>query len=178
MNAPDAIFERRARRAYEIGRLGSGARRAAPLLFPIALALRGCSAPQVVLVCGGALLVAVTLFLWRGQDWKAGVGPGIAAGLAPLLLPVFARGTGHLCGPGTCLLLPAVCAFGGLLGGALLGVLAPRPRAGRSVPFIVACTIAALTGAVGCLLYGLAGLLIMGAGLAAGMTPLFVARRI
>src|SRR5438093_9174474 len=99
MSAPESIFERRARRAYELGRLGAGARRAALLLFPIALALPGCGAPQEVLVCGGALLVAVTLFLWRGQDWKAGVGPGIAAGLAPLLLPVFTRGAGHLCGP-------------------------------------------------------------------------------
>jgi len=178
MNAPDAIFESRARRAYELGRLGAGARRAAPLLFPIALALRGCGAPQEVLVCGGALLVAVTLFLWRGQDWKAGVGPGIAAGLAPLLLPVFTRGAGHLCGPGTCLLLPAVCAFGGVLGGVLLGLLAPRPRAGRAVPFAAACTVAALTGAVGCLLYGLVGLLVMGGGLAAGLAPLLVARRI
>jgi hypothetical protein len=178
MNAPESIFEGRARRAYELGRLGFGARRAVPLLFPMALAIRGCGAPQEVLVCGGALFVAVTLFLWRGQDWKTGVGPGITAGLAPLLLPVLTRGAGHLCDPGTCLLLPAVCAFGGLLGGVLLCLLAPRPKAGRAVPFVVACTVAALTGAVGCLLYGVVGLLVMGAGLAAGMAPLLVARRI
>jgi hypothetical protein len=176
MNAPDAIFESRARRAYEFGRLGAGARRAAPLLIPIALALLGCGSPREVLACGGALLIAVTLFLWRGQDFEAGVGPGVAAGLAPLLLPVLTRGAGHLCSPGVCLLLPAVCALGGLLGGCLLGLLAPPPRVGRMVPFAVACTVAALTGAVGCLLYGLVGLLVMGAGLAAGVAPLVAAR--
>jgi hypothetical protein len=177
MNTPEATLESRARRSYEIGRLAAGLRRALPLLLPIGVALAGCGAPGEVLACGCGLLVAVTFFLWRGQDYEAGVLPGVAAGMAPLLLPVLTRFTGHPCAGGPCLLLPAICAFGGLAGGVLLGVLAPRPRAGRVIPFVVACTVAALTGAVGCLLYGLVGLAVMAAGLAAGAFPLLAARR-
>jgi len=177
MNTFDAGLVRRARRAYELGRLAAASRRALPLALPISLALAGCGAPQEVLACGGGLLLAVTLFLWRGQEYEAGVWPGVAAGLAPLLLPVLVRFAGHPCRTGACLLLPAVCALGGLAGGVLLGLFAPRPRAGRVVPFVVACSVAGLTGAVGCLLYGLIGLAVMAAGLAAGAVPLVAARR-
>ena len=177
MNTLDAGLVRRARRSYELGRFAAATRRALPLALPISLALAGCGAPREVLACGGALLAAVTLFLWHGQEYEAGVRPGVAAGLAPLLLPVVARFAGHPCPAGGCLLLPAVCALGGLAGGVLLGLLAPRPRAGRVVPFVVACSVAGLTGAVGCLLYGLVGLAVMGAGLAAGAVPLVAARR-
>jgi hypothetical protein len=73
--------------------------------------------------------------------------------------------------------MPIVCALGGLAGGILLGLMAPAPGAGRRVSFVVACAVAALTGAVGCLLYGLVGLVVMVAGLAVGATPLVAARR-
>ena len=177
MDTVEARLEKRSRRAYELGRFAAAARQALPLVPLIALALSGCAAPRQVLVCGGALLVAVTLLRWWGLEFGAGVGPGIVAGLVPLLLPVLTQIVGHRCPTGGCLLLPAVCAFGGLAGGVFLGALAPRPRAGGMVPFIVACSVAALTGAVGCVLFGLIGLAVMAAGLAAGAVPLVAARR-
>jgi len=177
MSTPEARLEARARRAYERGRLRSAVVRALPLVPLVALATVGCPERLEVMLCGAALLATAIGLLWRGQDYGAGVGPGVAAGLLPLLLPVVTRVTGHLCTTGSCYVLPVVCALGGLAGGVLLGVLAPAPRAGRRVAFVVACVVAALTGAVGCLLYGLVGLVVMGAGLAAGATPLLAARR-
>lgn len=177
MSTPEGRVEARARRAYERGRLGTAVVRALPLVPLVALATVGCSAPQETILCGAVLLVAVTALLWRGQEFAAGVGPGVAAGLLPLLLPVVTRVTGHFCSSGSCYILPVVCALGGLAGGVLLGVMAPAPRAGRRVAFVVACVVAALTGAVGCLLYGLVGLVVMAAGLAVGATPVLAARR-
>jgi hypothetical protein len=177
MNAPEVRLEARVRRAYERGRLRSAALRALPIVPLVALATVGCAAPREVAMCGAALLAAVIGLLWRGQEFGAGVGPGLAAGLLPLLLPVASRLAGHPCTAASCYVMPVVCALGGLAGGVLLGVLAPAPRAGRRVTFVVACAVAALTGAVGCLLYGLVGLVVMGAGLAVGATPLVAARR-
>jgi len=177
MNSLEARLEARARRAYETGRFHHAVQRAAPLVPLLALALLGCAPSHEVLACAGALLVVVTLLLWRGQEWGVGVGPGIVAGLLPLLFPSLVEAGGHLCISGGCLLLPVVCAAGGLLGGLLLGVLAPRPRPDGMVPFIVACSVASLMGAVGCLLYGLVGLVIMAAGMAAGTLSLVVFRR-
>ena len=45
------------------------------------------------------------------------------------------------------------------------------------MPFVVACIVAALAGAVGCLTYGLFGLAVMVVGLGAGSLPLLAARR-
>jgi len=177
MSTLEARLEARARRAYERGRLRSAVVRALPLVPLVAVATVGCAAPREIILCGIVLLVAVTGLLWRGQDFAAGVGPGVAAGLLPLLLPVITRLTGHFCTTQSCYVLPVVCALGGLVGGVLLGVMAPAPRAGRRTAFVVACVVAALTGAVGCLLYGLVGLVVMGAGLAVGATPLLAARR-
>ena len=124
MDTVEARLENRSRRAYELGRFAAASRRALPLVPLIALALSGCAAPRQVLVCGGVLLVAVTLLLWWGREFGAGVGPGIVAGLVPLLLPALTQLVANRCPAGGCLFLPAVCAFGGLTGGVLLGALA------------------------------------------------------
>jgi len=177
MGALESGFEARSRRAYEAGRLTHALRRVSLLVPLMALALLGCSPSPVVLFCAVSLIVGVTLLLWRGQEWSVGVAPGITAGLLPLLFPILAQVGGHLCTASSCLLLPAVCAAGGLFGGLLLGIVAPRPRSGRMVPFIVACSVASLMGAVGCLLYGLVGLVIMASGMATGTAGLVVLRR-
>ena len=177
MSVLEARLEARSRRSYEMGRLTHAGIRVLPLVPLMALALLGCSPSHEVIACAGSLLVVVTLLLWRGQEWEMGVGPGIAAGLVPLLFPICVQAVGHLCLPGSCLLLPTVCAAGGLLGGFLLGVVAPRPRIGRMIPFIVACVVACLMGAVGCLLYGLVGLAVMAAGMVTGTAGLVVLRR-
>ena len=177
MSAPELRLETRVRRAYERGRLWSATLRALSIVPLVVLATSCCAARREVVVCGAVLLVAVTALRWRGQEFAAGVGPGLGAGLLPLLLPVAGRLAGHPCTAASCSVMPVVCALGGLAGGILLGVLAPPPRAGSRVPFVVACAVAALTGAVGCLLYGLVGLVVMGAGLTVGATPLLATRR-
>jgi hypothetical protein len=177
MAAPDVLLNQRARRAYEMGRLGAALRRSLLLLPVVGLALLGCARSAPTLVTGAGLILLVTFCLWRGQDFRRGVGPGLVAGCVPLLLPILAQATGHLCVSGQCLLFPAVCGVGGLLGGIALGVIAPRPRDGRAIPFVTACLIAGLAGSVGCLLYGLVGLGVMIAGLLAGAGPILVARR-
>jgi hypothetical protein len=177
MSILEAGLELRARRAYEVGRFAAAGGRAIPLVPLLAVALAGCSPPLAVLSCAGALLIVVTLLWWRGEQWSEGIWPGLGAGLFPLLLPALMETVSHGCRPGLCRWLPVVCAAGGMIGGCLLGVLAPRPRAGRLRPFVVACLVAALTGAIGCLLYGLVGLGVMAVGLAVGSAPVIVARR-
>jgi len=177
MDGPDSVLRERARRAYEIGRLAAALRRSVLLLPAIGIALLCCDRPTATLASGAGLVFLVTFCLWRGQDYRRGVRPGLVAGFVPLLLPILAQASGHLCTTSRCLLFPTVCGVGGLLGGITLGMIAPRPRDGRAIPFVTACLIAGLAGSVGCLLYGLVGLGVMIAGLLAGVTPVLAARR-
>ena len=178
MDAPDVSLELRARRAYERGRLAAASIRALPLLAIVGIALAGCAETGEVLASGGLLLLAVIGLRWLGREWGTGVGPGVTAGLLPALMPAVIQAAGHsFCTRASCGVLPIACALGGLAGGVLLGMLAPRPRPGGQLSFVVACLVAALTGAVGCLLYGAIGLAVMAGGLAAGAAPLLVARR-
>ena len=177
MADPDGLLRERARRAYEMGRLGAALRNGLLLLPAVGIPLVCCHNPGPTLVSGAALILLVAFCQWRGQDYRRGVGPGLVAGFVPLLLPILAQATGHVCASGACLLFPTVCGVGGLLGGITLGMIAPRPRDGRAIPFVTACLIAGLAGSVGCLLYGLVGLGVMIAGLLAGVTPVLAARR-
>jgi hypothetical protein len=177
MITPDAMFERRLLRAYEAGRFARAAVGTLPLLALVALASSGCAARGSVYVCGAALVAAVVGLRWRGEQFGVGVRPGLVAGLGPLLLPAAGRLGLPLCGVAGCDLMPAVCAIGGLAGGIALGLVAPSPGAGRTTPFVVACLVAALTGAVGCLMYGLVGLAVMAGGLAMGALPILATRR-
>jgi hypothetical protein len=177
MADPDGVLSERARRAYEMGRLGAALRGSFLLLPAVGVALVSCSSPGPTLVSGAALVLLVAFCLWRGQGYRRGVAPGLVAGFVPLLLPILVHATGHVCVSGGCLLFPTACGVGGVLGGVALGIMAPRPRDGRAIPFVTACLIAGLAGSVGCLLYGFVGLGVMIAGLLAGATPILAARR-
>ena len=178
MSAAEAKIEARVRRAYETGRLRSAAIAALPLAPLVAIASSCCADPMQVVGCGLALVATVIGLRWRGERFAVGVTPGILAGLGPLAVPVAGRIGLPLCGLSGCDLTPSICALGGLAGGILLGFLAPPPGAGRMTPFVVACLVAALTGAVGCLIYGLIGFAVMAGGLMMGAVPLLAARRI
>ena len=167
----------RARRAYEVGRLAAAARRSVLLLPVIGLALVCCTNLAGTAIGGTGLIAFVTFCLWRGQDYRRGVRPGLVAGFIPLLLPILAQAGGQPCTSGRCLLLPVVCGLGGVVGGIALGMMAPRPRHGQGIPFVTACLIAGLAGSVGCLLYGLVGLGVMILGLLLGATPVLAVRR-
>jgi len=177
MEGLETVLISRARSAYEAGRFAAAARRGVLLLPAIGTALLCCANPAGTLLCGAGLFALVTFCLWRGQDFRRGVRPGLVAGFVPLLLPIVVQSFGHPCVSGGCLLFPAVCGLGGLLGGIALGMKAPRPRDGQGIPFVTACLIAGLAGSVGCLLYGLVGLGVMLAGLFLGAAPVLATRR-
>jgi hypothetical protein len=177
MDDRETGLKERARRAYERGRLAGAARRSVLLLPVLGAASLCCPSPGAIVAGGAGLFAVVTFCLWRGQEFRLGVRPGLVAGFVPLLLPILVQAIGHACAPGRCLLFPAVCGLGGLAGGVALGILAPHPREGRGIPFVTACLIAALAGSVGCVLYGLFGLGVMGLGLLLGAGPILAARR-
>ena len=161
----------RARRAYERGRL----RRALPVAVAIppvaSLAFVQGVEPLPSVLCAIALAIAVAVLLYRGQDWGRGARAGLAAGMAPFAFPILVEASGS---PALCELLPWFCAAGGVCAGL---VLASRRRALVKKPsayWIAAALVAALAGAVGCLIAGVAGLLGLAAGLAVGAAPALV----
>lgn len=177
MDDRETGLKERARRSYERGRLAGAARRSVLLLPLLGVASLCCPSPGGIFAGGAGLFVVVTFCLWRGQEFRRGVRPGLVAGFLPLLLPILVQAIGHACAPGRCALFPTVCGLGGLAGGVALGLLAPHPREGRGIPFVTACLIAGLAGSVGCVLYGVFGLAVMVLGLLLGAGPILAARR-
>jgi len=177
MAGPDRGLAERARRAYERGRLASAGGRAL-LLAPLPALALGCGCqPRTTVVAGALLLAAAAFCFWRGGDFRRGAGPGIAAGIVPLLAPSLCQAAcTHGCRPEMMALMPLACGAGGLAGGLLLAFLAPPPAAGMR-PFAVACVLAALAGAVGCLAYGAVGLAILVVGLSIGALPALAAKK-
>jgi hypothetical protein len=174
----EALLLAAARRSYELGRLRRAGRRSAVAAAVAALPLHHCAQAGragEALVGIAALATLVALFAWRGQGYGRGVGPGLVAGVGPLLLPMLASWTGLLCSTTICGVLPAASVLGGLAGGlALAGSAFGAERRGASYWF-AAAAIAASLGVVGCLHVGLAGLGGMAAGLFVGtVAPLAV----
>jgi hypothetical protein len=165
----EEILRRRARRAYELGRLRralAGAWPAAPLT---AVGLAGCGAATIPTLLAGLLLAAtLTACAQRGGGLARARVPGLLAGLVPLTLtlaaPTLALALGDGCAS-TCRLLTGICVAGGLVAGALLALVA------RGGALVAALAVAGLTGALGCGVLGLAGLAGVGGGLAVGAAP-------
>jgi hypothetical protein len=177
MEPSEATIAARARRAYERGRVQASLWRAAPLLPLAAWMVSWCRYPVLAAACG-ALLVALTIaFVWRGQVWGRAVAPGLAAGLAPLVLPLFMRGASEVCVGETCCSLCLIgCVTGGLVAGVFVGRRASALSEGRGAFLGAAGTLAVLAGAPACAyagVIGLAGLLI---GFAVGTAPVALAR--
>ena len=178
MAVPDPTLALRARRAYEGGRLASAGARAA-LLAPLPMLAFACGCQPRTTAVSGALFIAAVLYcFWRGGDYRRGAGPGIAAGILPLLAPSLCMAAcTHGCSPATISWMPYACGAGGLAGGLLLAWLAPRPAIEGVRPFLVACLLASLAGAVGCLAYGTAGIAILVAALSVGALPVLAVKK-
>jgi len=179
--APPAL-ERRARRAYERGRLLHGLRRGAPLAALVAgVVLASDGAAWRLWVGAAAVLVAAVAF-WRGQVAGRAARVGALASLPPLAAPFAAAAVHHGCigcgGPSLALCL-AICTAGGAAAGALVARLAAREAEHDRRRFAaMAVLVAACLGTVGCSFAGAAGLAGMCAGLVAGGAPvMLVARR-
>jgi hypothetical protein len=178
MAAPDPTLVRRARRAYEGGRLAAAGSRAA-LLAPLpALAFAcGCQ-PRTTAVSGALFLAIVFACFWRGGDFRRGAIPGIAAGVVPLVAPSLCMAAcTHGCSPAMMSFMPIACGAGGLASGLLLAFLAPRPAVEGIRPFVIACLVASLAGSVGCLAYGLPGIVILVAALSLGALPVLAVKK-
>jgi hypothetical protein len=170
-----ASLTARARRAYERGRLRWALPRAAAASAVAAVALIGCPAPGGPAACAAALGILVAACLWRGGAWARGTRLGFLAGLVPCLLPAAARAA-HVCCESLCLTLPTVCLVAGIAAGLLLGSLGLRVHGDRRF-WLAAASTAALSGTVGCLALGLAGVGGMALGLLAGTAaPVLAAR--
>jgi hypothetical protein len=173
----EAMLYRRARRAYESSRLGRAARIAFAVALVGAAALVGCSHRAEAAFAAFAVSVMVGAAEWRGLDWRRGARAGLAAGLAPFLIPVASRWLSLMThGVITCSPAPLLCFVGGLFGGAILGA-EPRSQSKGLTFWGTALAVATSLGAVGCLPAGLSGLAGMAVGMAAGAVPALAARR-
>jgi hypothetical protein len=167
---------RRARLAYEIGGLRLGLSTAWPVLPLLLLACR-CCGPQVVtlslaliLLVGTVGLVAVSRELHRAVRLGLLAG-GLCAGL-PMAVMLL-----QLCSVVGCRPMAQFCLYGGLLGGAILGHRALRIETPRARFLIVAGGVAALTGAIGCVVAGVAGVLGMALGVVFASAPFLLYAR-
>jgi hypothetical protein len=174
--APNELFDR-ARRAYEWSRLRA-ALPAALWIAPMMIATLAIGGPQTQLRVGAGVVLAivVVMFAWRGRAASRAIGPGLVAGLAPLVLPLVMR-TMHLCGMHGCLMLcfPA-CIAGGVIGGLVVALAVRHVSEGRLTFTLATATIAMLCGAMGCLVAGFGGLLGMMIAVATLPVPVLLVR--
>ena len=143
-----AHLQRRARTAYELGRLRLALLGVAPVAVIIAGAM--CLGHRPMSACGsvgdgrgrGG-------HNWYGRDPQRAVFPGIAAGMVPLLLALCAN-RWHACGANGCIsfCVPA-CAIGGVIAGLAVAVVGNKRRLGVWF-WVSASGLAVLTGAMGC----------------------------
>lgn len=162
-------LEARARRAYEWGRWRKGLQSALWALPAIAFGAFGCS-PRGVLLQAPLLVAACVFLVWRGGPVGRGVVLGLKAGTLPTLVPMLVYGCAWTAIPRACLLASL---GGGVAAGLVVSGLVLRRDKSRT-ELVAAGVIAVLTGALGCQLFGIGGLLGLAAGLAAGATPGYV----
>jgi hypothetical protein len=177
MELSEAALRARARRAYERGRLQAALWYAALLVPVVAWSWTWCPYPALATVCGTALVAFTIVFRWRGQAWARGVGPGLVAGLPPLVLPFLMREASQVCvGEVCCSLCLVGCVGGGLAAGAFVGRRAASIGEGRAAFLAAAGTLALLAGAPACAFAGVAGLTGLVLGFAGGSAPVLLTR--
>lgn len=166
-----ANLEQRARRVYETALLRRAIWRSWPVPVLAVLAARLGTSEIWVAVLAVTLLFATVGFLWRGGAYGHGVAPGLVAGGAPLVLPSLAYSCAVACSASCSLWCSIFCVAGGILAGALVGFRAVRFGEGWSRFLCSGAVIAAITGAMGCLLGGFIGVTGMAAGFVLGAAP-------
>jgi hypothetical protein len=166
-----ASLRRRSWRAYRSAQIGRGILAAVPALILIAATSRlGCDPSCWSLV--GAALIATTAWMgWKGEPMRSAARPGLFAGAFPALLPLTVE-----CCTADCL---TMCLLGSLVAGVVLSLAALRARAERRVGFLIYGGVtAALSGAMGCYVGGLAGLTALAIGLVTICAPVYWATRV
>jgi hypothetical protein len=157
MEADRGRAYRAARRAYELGRLGSGLKRA------LVVAAAAASAAAIVVGWRAIAWLPVTVVVWTFVEWRGawlreGARRGLLAGLASLFLPLSilrpccspeAMAKGVDCCATT---MPSTCAGVGALLGLSLALLLPRAPPARRLE--TALGLALGTGALAALRCG------------------------
>ncbi len=167
-----------ARRSYEAGRRRLAWR---TLLLSVPMAGAGLATCRHLLVglpLAAALVTVGATLAHRGGVARRAVVPGLLAGLAPMLLPLTACVGCSLSGAGVERVCFPACVAGGLVGGAVLWAMAARVGVGRREFVLVAGTLASIAGALGCVVLGATGVLVMVAALVVSSMPaIFVPAR-
>jgi hypothetical protein len=169
MERPDPRFARRARRAYELGRLRTKLPLAALAVPFVALSSQACGRLAPALAGGAVLALAVVACALRGEAWGRAVAPGLGIGATGFVLPVSALLSG-VCPLGNQPTALVACALGGLVAGVFLAARCLRGRASRA-ELLATGSLAGLTAAIGCAAAGLGGILGMAAALALSAAP-------
>ena len=166
---------RRARVAYELGRMRRALLGVAPVVVIVAVAACFAHRPASTLWFGLATMSVGGLMLWYGRDPQRAVLPGIAAGLVPLVFALCANNI-HTCGPDGCTTFCApACAVGGIVAGLAVAGIGNQRRAGISF-WLTGSALALLTGAMGCACIGYSGVVGLGLGFIAGVVPGLIRR--
>lgn len=164
-------LERRARHAYERGRLRHALLAAWPVLALAALALVLGGRPWAVVPVALVLLALVVALLHRGGPRARAVVPGLLGGSLPMLAGLLSCRVPHACaGPGCldgCML---ICFASAVLGGAFVARSCHAIAPGDRDTLVAGGIVAALAGGLGCIVVGTAGL----AGLALGLATVAV----
>jgi len=170
-----ARLRQRARWAYELARLRRASIGIAPLLPVVGIAACIARSPGPPLWLGVATIAAGVAMFWYGLDPQRAVVPGIAAGLAPLVLALCATHV-HVCGADGCysLCMPA-CVVGGVAAGFAVAFMANQRQAGARF-LLSASTLALLTGAIGCACLGVSGVVGLTLGFVTGMSTGLLSR--
>ena len=158
---------------YEVGRLARAILGFAPVLLVVAAPAVFARSPSVTLALGFGLFAMGVGFLSYGRQIKRAILPGVAAGLAPLILALCAIHAPHACMGSECMMvcLP-VCTVGGLVAGFTVASVGTRQESGAAFWFS-ASALALLTGAMGCACMGYSGIIALALGFGAGLIPKF-----
>src|SRR6266851_735571 len=176
MTAADE-FRQRARRAYEWGRLRHGAAKAWPALLLTAVSSWLCHEPGLSVAIGAGLFALATGLVWYGRIAAQAARAGLTAGMAAFAVPVAAF---YWCSAPYCSTLTAMLIINGGCGlgiGVLLNIESTRLPTQRNVFLLFASVVAALSGMLGCVLFGPIGLAGMAAGILLSTAPVAIYRR-
>jgi len=170
-------FRQRARRAYEWARFRHGAARAWPALLLTAGSWWLCREPGFSIAIGASLFALATALGWYGRIPGQAAAAGLKAGMAVFAVPViafhsyFAPYCGTLAGM---LLVNGSCGLGV---GVLLSIESSRLHSQGNVFLLCASVVAALSGMLGCVLFGSTGLAGMAVGIVLSTAPVAIYRR-
>lgn len=175
MESNDLLFER-ARRAYERGRFMRSFAATPVIIALVIVSFLACNTPAFSTAVGLVLIGLCSACAWTGGPHARAVTPGLTTGCCAALIPFGALATG-ICVPGSLSTCMLACFVGGAIAGAAITTRALRLEEGRRSFALSGGTIAALTGALGCSLVGIGGVLGMFAGVAIAASPALIVAR-